>query len=91
MSIEYNKKISNSVEGKALEIGKKWIPWLVFFSITINVATVYMTQPIMGLLSISFNVPMEEISVAVSLVTLMYAFSFILYGSFSDKYGRRRI
>jgi YNFM family putative membrane transporter len=72
------------------EISIKWIPWVIFFSITINVSTVYMTLPIMGVLSKNFLVPMDRISGAMSLIALMYAFSFVLYGSLSDKYGRRR-
>lgn len=72
------------------KISDQWIPWVIFFSITINVSTVYMTLPIMGVLSKNFLVPMDRISVAMSLIALMYAFSFVLYGSLSDKYGRRR-
>ncbi|MFW2491742.1 MFS transporter [Clostridium chromiireducens] len=72
------------------KISEQWIPWIIFFSITVNVSTVYMTLPIMGVLSKNFLVPMDRISVAMSLIALMYAFSFVLYGSLSDKYGRRR-
>jgi len=72
------------------EISSKWIPWVIFFSITINVSTVYMTLPIMDVLSKNFLVPMDRISVAMSLIALAYALSFVLYGSLSDKYGRRR-
>lgn len=76
--------------GISQELSANWVPWVIFFSIMINVATVYMTQPIMTLLSRNFSVSVAQISIATSVVTSVYALSFVVYGSFSDKYGRRK-
>jgi MFS transporter, YNFM family, putative membrane transport protein len=66
-----------------------YIPWIIFFSTTFVVATVYMTQSIVSVLAGSFDTSVSNMSSAMAISSLTYALSFIFYGAMSDKFGRK--
>ncbi len=68
---------------------EKIVPWIIFLSTTVVVATVYMTQPIMVELGHAFQMKAEDMGLVMSIVSFTYALSFLFYGPLSDRFGRR--
>lgn len=71
--------------------GRSWATGALYFAAVIVFSDMYLTQPILPLLSAEFGVPPATAGLTVSAVVLLIALGSTLYGPLSDTLGRKPV
>lgn len=71
--------------------GRSWATGALYFAAVIVFSDMYLTQPILPLLSAEFDVPPATAGLTVSAVVLLIALASTFYGPLSDSLGRKPV
>nr|WP_263328382.1 MFS transporter [Neobacillus sp. Marseille-Q6967] len=72
---------------------KKYLPLLIMYLLTITgifvASNIYTLIPLSNLIAASFEVPVQQVSIATSCFTIFYALGLLCFGPISDFIGRK--